>query len=156
MCRGGNHVETGRIFLIVGSKGNFLGAHGDVQAVLVTQSVLDAVGNDLAGTAQVEDTDFTALQDVLGTKVVPDIQTLIQRNNFVHGHAAKGDHTIYMRVDRNHFIRLVQTGDQKLIPSLLGAVTLKIALIAGITNIDKNNLSFQNFNFFLSYAILKE
>ena len=80
-------------------------------------------------------TDFTALQDVLGTKIVPDIQALIQRNNLVHGHAAEGNHTVNMGVDRNHFISLVQTGDQELITSLLGGITLKIALIAGITNI---------------------
>ena len=132
---GGNHVEPGGILLIVGGKGDLLGAHGDVQAVLVAQRIAHAIGTDHTGTTQIEDADLPALQHILGAEIAPDIQPLVDGDHFVNGHAAEGDHPVHMAVNADDFVSLVQSGDQELLAKLLGGVAGHILGMGRIANI---------------------
>ena len=135
--RSGDHVELGRMLRVGGSKGHFLGALGDVQAVLIAQLVLDTVGHHDAGgiLADVEHADLAAFEEIVGAKVGPDINALVDGHGLVHRHTAQRDHAVHMAVNSNNFIRLVQAGDEHLVPHFLGGVALEIFLVAGITDI---------------------
>ena len=135
--RGRHHVELGGVGGISRGKGDFLGALGDVQAVLVAQLVLDAVGHHDAGgiLADVEHTDLAALEEIVGAEVGPHVDALVDGHHLVHRHAAQGDHAVHMAVDGHHLVGLVQAGDEHLIPHFLGGVALEVLLVAGITDI---------------------
>ncbi len=98
--RGGNHVELGRVGGVIALEGDFLGALGDVQAVLVVQVILHAVGLDGAGAfADVEDAHFPALQEVVGAEVGPHVDAFVDGDFLVDRHAAQGHHTVHVAVD---------------------------------------------------------
>ena len=137
VCRSRHHIELGRMLGISGSKGHFLGALGDVQAVLVAQLILHAVSHHDTGgiLADVEHTDLAALQEIVGAEVCPDIDALVDGHGLVHRHTAQRDHAVHMAVNGNNFICLVQAGDEHLVPHFLGGIALEIFLVAGITDI---------------------
>lgn len=137
MCRSGDHIELCRMLGVCGSKRNFPGTLGDIQAVLIAQLVLHTVGHhDARGVlADVEHTDLAALEEIVGAKVGPDVDALVDGDRLVDRHTAQRDHAVHMAVDSYDFIRLVQAGDEHLVAHLLGGVALEVFLVAGITDI---------------------
>ena len=134
--RGGNHVELGGLFGVNALEGDFLGALGDVQAVLVVHGIFHAVGGNYAGAfPDVEHADLTAFQEIVGAEVGPDIDALVDGHGLMDRHAAQSDHTVHVAVHSHDLVSLVQAGDEELVAGLFGGVALKIALVAGITNI---------------------
>ena len=136
MGRSTDHIELGGLGGIIAGKGNFLGALGDVQAVLIAQVIGHAVcGNGTGAITNVENADFAALQEIVGAKVCPNVNALINGHDLVDRHAAQRDHAVNMAVNGNHLICFVQIGNQELIADFLGGIALEVTLIAGITNI---------------------
>lgn len=56
-------------------------------------------------------------------------------NDLIHGHTAQSDHAVYVAVNRDNLIGLVQAGDQEFGADFFGSIALEVALITGITNI---------------------
>ena len=135
MGRSADHVELGRLLCVVAGELHFLGALGDVQAVLVAHFIGNAVGCYSAGSADVENADLAALQEIVGAEVLPAVDPLVDRNLLGGGHAAQGHHAVHVGVHRHNLVGNVQVLDQKLVAQLLGGVALDISLICGITNI---------------------
>ena len=75
---------------------HFPGALCDIQAVLISHVEFLSVSHDLACPANVEDTDLTALQEVVGAKILPAVDSLVNGNSLCHRHAAQCHHTVHM------------------------------------------------------------
>ena len=144
VCRSGHHVELGGVLGVRGSKGDFLGALGDVEAVLVAQLVLHTVGHhDARGVlANVEHADLAALEEIMGAKIGPDVNALVDGHGLVHRHTAQRDHPVHMAVDGHDLIGLVQAGDEHFVARFLGGVALEVLLVAGVADIHEEALPF--------------
>ena len=55
-------------------------------------------------------TDLAALQEIVGAKVCPNVNALINGHDLVDRHAAQRDHAVNMAVNGNHLICFVQIG----------------------------------------------
>ncbi len=93
------------------------------------------VGLDRTVAANIEDADFAALQQEMGTEGTPDIDALVNRDSFVYRHAAHRNHAIHMGINGLDLIRLVQSVNQEFLADFLRCVALEIALVGRIANI---------------------
>ena len=131
----GNDIEFGRLGRVVALKIDFLGALGDIEAILISQLVHGTVHGYAARAAHVEHAALPALQEIIGAEVMPDIDSLIDAHLFIHRHHAQRDHAVHMAVHGDDLVRRKQLFDQELLAGLLGGIALEVALVAAVTNI---------------------
>ena len=132
---GGNHVELGGLGSVVAGEEDFLRAHGDVEAVLVAKLVDRAVDGDLACTADIEDADLAALQEIVGAEVCPNVDALVDGDGLLDGHAAERHHAVDMAVYCHNGIGNVQVFDQEFLPELFGGIAFYIIRVCCVTDI---------------------
>ena len=115
MSRCADHVELGWLLGVCALEVNFLCALCDVQAVLVTHLKGLSVCCDSSLSADIEDTNLTALQKIVGAKVLPAVNPLINRHLFCRRHTTQCHHTVYVGINGNYLICLIQACDQEFI-----------------------------------------
>ena len=135
MRRSGNEIELRGGGGINAFEIYFLRAAGQVQAVFVTELINRVVRGDFSGAADIEHATFPALQEILRTEAVPDIDSLVDGNLFLYGHDAHGDHPVHMAVDGDDLIRFEQFFNQEFLPDFLGGVALEVPLVAAVANV---------------------
>ena len=133
--RGGNEIETCRILRILAAEADLFGSLGDVEAVFEAELKALLIRLDEARAAQVKSTGFPALQEVFGAEVGPDVDALVDREDFMHRHDAEDDHAVDMGVGGLDGVRLIEVGDQELLPKFLGGIALDIIGSGGITDV---------------------
>ena len=133
--RSGDEVETCRVLRILAAEADLLRPLGNVEAVLEAELEALLVRLDEARAAQVEHAGFPALQEVFGAEVGPDVDALVDRQNFMHRHDAEDDHAVDMGVGGLDGVRLIKAGDQELLAKLLGGIALDIIGSGGITDV---------------------
>ena len=135
MGRSRDQVEAGGSGLVIAAEHHVSGAAGDVEAVLKSHLIADAVGLDPAGAAQVEHACFPAFQEEVGTEVCPHVNALVDGQGLLNRHDAQNHHAVHMGVDSLHRVGLVQVLDEELLAEFLGGVSLDVVGACGIANI---------------------
>ena len=105
VCRRTYHIELSRMLRIFTCEEYLFRSLCDVQAILVSHLESLAICGNASSSANVENTDLTALKEILGTEVLPDVDALVDGNGLRRWHASKGYHTIYVRIHSNNLVR---------------------------------------------------
>ena len=138
--RRGNNVELCGLLRVVRAEKHFLRAAGDVQAVLVAQLVHRSVHAHLSGAADVEHAAFPALEEIIRSEVMPDVDALINGYFAIHRHDSQRDHPVHVAVNSRYLIRLKQFFNQELPADLLCGVAFEILLVAAVPNVHVRSL----------------
>ena len=135
VSRSGDQIESCRILRVLAAKADLSGTLGDVEAVLEAELEALFIRLDKARASQIEDTGFTPLQEIRGAEVGPDVDALVDGEDLMNGHDAEDDHTVDMGIGGLDGVRLIEAGDQELLPKLLGGIALDIIGSGGITDV---------------------
>jgi len=135
MGRSTYHIKFCRIRRIFAFKVNFFCSLGNVQTVLISHSKFLSISSNLSFSANIENTDLTAFQKIVGSKVLPTVNAFFNRNLLRNRHTSHCDHTVYMGIHCNYLICLIQVLDQKFLSQLFCCIAFYISLVCRITNI---------------------
>ena len=66
---------------------------------------------------------------------MPYVDSLVEGDLLIDRHASECDHTVYMRIYTDDFVRLVKAGNKEFIANLFRRVSLEVSLIYRIPDI---------------------
>ena len=130
MRRTGVDIELRRIGGIVAFKAQRLGAHADIQTIILLEVIRRAVHGDFALAADVDDAHLAPLKERIGSQLL----TADQLNALIDRHDTAGDDAVKVGIRQNCVVRYEHGFNQVFAAQTLCRIVLCIRRRGRLTN----------------------